>query len=215
MKGCDANLIRLFNLATLLIAQQRKRKSNMKTILLMTVLMVSGLALFSGCAMMQTWPESERSAENKMVAIQENIGDGLKSGALSLDQSQVFLTTLKGIRTDYSALRYKMVYQEEWNVLQHRLDMLGDDVNRALSRTTRMEEPRNAERIHALQRRIDDGRSSGRLPRSEGQEVQARLDSIRSDYMRMTDEGRYAVHEERTDISRRLDALENDLDRFR
>lgn len=187
----------------------------MKTILFMTMLMVSGLAVFSGCVMMQTWPESERSAENKMVAIQENIGDGLKSGALTLDQSQVFLTTLKGIRTDYSALRYKMVYQEEWNVIQRRLDMLGDDVNRALSRSARVEEPRNAERIHALQRRIDDGRSSGRLPRSEGREVQARLDSIRSDYMRMTDEGRYAVHEERTDVSRRLDALESDLDRFR
>ena len=48
---------------------------------------------------MQTWPTYERSAENKMVVIQEKIGDGLKTGALSPDQSQMFLSTLKGIRT--------------------------------------------------------------------------------------------------------------------
>ena len=47
---------------------------------------------------MQTWPDYERSAENKMVVIQENIGDGLKTGALTPDQAQMFLTTLKGIR---------------------------------------------------------------------------------------------------------------------
>ena len=78
----------------------------MKKAILLTVLMVFGLALFSGCATMpQTWPDYERSAENKMVVIQEKIGDGLKTGALSPDQSQMFLTTLKGIRTDYTALR--------------------------------------------------------------------------------------------------------------
>ena len=74
----------------------------MKNAILLTVLMVFGLALFSGCATMpQTWPDNERSAENKMVVIQEKIGDGLKTGALTPDQSQMFLTTLKGIRTDY------------------------------------------------------------------------------------------------------------------
>ena len=77
----------------------------MKKAILLTVLMVFGLALFSGCATMQTWPDNQRSAENKMVVIQEKIGDGLKTGALSPDQSQMFLTTLKGIRTDYEALR--------------------------------------------------------------------------------------------------------------
>jgi hypothetical protein len=76
-------------------------------------------------------------------------------------------------------------------------------------------EPRNGERIYTLQRRIDDGRISGRLPQTEGREFQGRLDSIRGDYMRMTDEGRYATHEERADVSRRLDSLETDLNRFR
>ncbi|MGD0282245.1 MAG: hypothetical protein ABSB95_07785 [Dissulfurispiraceae bacterium] len=179
------------------------------------VLMVCGLALFSGCVSMQTWPDSERNAENKMVVIQEKIGDGLKTGVLSPDQSQMFLTTLKGIRTDYAALREKRVYQSEWNSLLGRLDALGDEINRALGRSTRIEEPRNGDRIVSLQRRIDDERINGRLPMTEGRDYQSRLDSIRNEYLRMTEGGRYATHEERADISRRLDSLETDLNRYR
>ena len=188
----------------------------MKNAILLTVLMVFVLALFSGCATMpQTWPDYERSAENKMVVIQEKIGDGLKTGALTPDQSQMFLTTLKGIRTDYTELRDKRVYRDEWDRLHGRLDALGEEINRALARPARIEEPRNADRIVALQRRIDDGRISGRLPSTEGREFQSRLDSIRRDYLRMTEGGRYTTYEERADISRRLDSLETDLNRFR
>ena len=147
-------------------------RREMKKVILLTVLMVFGLALFSGCASMQTWPDYERSAENKMVVIQEKIGDGLKTGALTPDQSQMFLTTLKGIRTDYEALRDKNVSREEWDSLLGRLDALGDEINRALGREpTRIEEPRNGDRIVALQRRIDDGRINGRLPLTEGREL--------------------------------------------
>jgi hypothetical protein len=191
----------------------------MKKTILLTVLMVFGLALFSGCATMpQTWPDNQRSAENKMVVIQEKIGDGLKTGALSPDQSQMFLTTLKGIRTDYEALRDKSVQREEWNSLLGRLDVLGEEINRALARPaspSRIEEPRNGDRIVALQRRIDDGKINGRLPLTEGRGFQARLDSIRSDYLRMTEGGRSTTYEERAGISRRLDSLEMDLNRFR
>jgi hypothetical protein len=187
----------------------------MKKAILLTVLMVFGLALFSGCATMQTWPDNQRSAENKMVVIQEKIGDGLKTGALTPDQSQMFLTTLKGIRTDYEALRDRNVSREEWDSLLGRLDALGDEINRALGRTTRIGEPRNADRIVSLQKRIDDGRINGRLPLTEGRDYQSRLDSIRSDYLRMTEGGRYIAYEERTSISRRLDSLETDLNRYR
>jgi len=55
----------------------------------------------------------------------------------------------------------------------------------------------------------------GRLTPAEGRDYQSRLDSIRSDYLRMTEGGRYATNEERTDISRRLDSLETDLNRYR
>jgi hypothetical protein len=150
-----------------------------------------------------------------MVVIQEKIGDGLKTGALSPDQSQMFLTTLKGIRADYTALRDKEVYRDQWDGLLGRLDVLGEEINRALARPARIEEPRNGDRIVALQRRIDDGRTSGRLPPTEGRDYQSRLDSIRRDYLRMTEGGRSTTYEERADISRRLDSLETDLNRFR
>ena len=131
-----------------------------RKVIFMTVLMVFGLALFSGCATTQTWPDYERNAENKMVVIQEKIGDGLKTGALTPDQSQMFLTTLKGIRTNYTELRDKRVDRSEWETLLRRLDVLGDEINRALDRTTRIEEPRNGDRIVLLQGRIDDGRTN-------------------------------------------------------
>jgi hypothetical protein len=75
-----------------------------------------------------------------MLIIQEKIGDGLKTGALTPDQSQMFLTTLKGIRTDYTELRDKRVYRDEWEILLRRLDVLGDEINRSLGRTTRIED---------------------------------------------------------------------------
>lgn len=187
----------------------------MRKNILLTVLIVFGLALFSGCVSMQTWPDDQRNAENKMVVIQEKIGDVLKTGALTPDQSQMFLTTLKGIQTDYDALRDRSVDRIEWENIHARLDALGNDINRAMGRTTRIEEPRNGDRIVALQRRIDDGRLNGRLPLTEGREFQSRLDNIRHNYLRMTDGGRYAAYDERTDISRRLDSLEMDINRYR
>jgi len=191
----------------------------MKNAVLLAVVMAIGLALFSGCATMpQRWPDQERIAENKMVVIQEKIGDGLKTNALTLDQSQMYLTTLKDIRTDYTALRDKEVSRDEWDRLNGRLDALDGEVSRAMTRPAtpaRIEEPRNADRIVAAQKRIDDGRTSGRLSSTDGRAYQDRLDSIRRDYLRMTEGGRYATNEERTDISRRLDSLETDLNRYR
>lgn len=187
----------------------------MKKLIIMAVTMVFGSALFSGCATMHTWPDSERSAENKMVVIQEKIGDGLKTGALSPDQSQMFLKTLKGIRTDYAELRDKKIPEGEWNNLHVRLDALGGEINRALSRPVKIEGPMNGDRIVTLQRRIDDGRTSGRLPLTEGREYQDRLDSIRREYLRMTEDGRSSTSEERADISNRLDSVEKDLNSFR
>ena len=185
----------------------------MKKAILMSVITVFGLSLFWGCAFMQIWPDDERSAENKMVVIQERIGDGLKSGALTPDQSQEFLTTLKGIRKDYTEMRGKEVYRNEWESIHGRLDALGDEINRALSRTPRIEEPRSGDRIVAIQRRIDDLRINKRMSLSEERDFQSRLDSIRRDYMRMTEGGRYATLEEKADISHRLDLLETDLNR--
>jgi len=188
----------------------------MKSSIFLTVVMAVVLAVCYGCATMpQTWPDYERSAENKMVVIQEKIGDGLRTGALTPDKSQMFLTTLKGIRSDYTGLRNTMVYRGEWDSLLGRLDVLGDEINRALVQPARIEEPRTGERIVALQKKMDDGRASGRLPLTEGREFQSRLDSIRREYLQMTEGGRSSTYEERADISRRLDLLETELNRFR
>ena len=185
-------------------------------VVLVSMLVIFGLALSSGCVTTQTWPDYERNAENKMVVIQEKIGDGLKTGALTPDQSQIFLTRLKGIRTDYEVLREKRVYREEWESLLGRLDALGNEINTALARTTRIEEPRrNGDRIVDLQRRIDDGRINRRWSLTDERDYQSRLDSIRREYMRMTEGGRYSTQDERTDISRRLDSLESDMNRYR
>ena len=86
-----------------------------------------------------------------MVVIQEKIGDGLKTGTLTPDQSQMYLTTLKGIRTDYTNLRDKRVYRDDWGRLNARLDALGEDINRGHARPARIEEPRNGDRIVTLQ----------------------------------------------------------------
>ena len=187
----------------------------MKRLLLLSLL-VFGFALIAGCATMpQTWPDNERIAENKMVMIQEKIGDGLKTGALSPDQTQIFLTELKSIRTDYMILRDKRVYREEWESIFRRLDALDDDIDRALARPSGFAEPRNGDRIIVLQRKIDDGRLSSRSSSSEWRDLQERLDNIRRDYLRMTEDGRYTTQEESADISRRLDSLERDIDRYR
>jgi hypothetical protein len=187
----------------------------MKNRIFLSVLLVMGTALVAGCASMHTWPEHERSAENKMLVIQENIGDGLKTGTLSPDQSQEFLTTLKIIRSDYEGLSGKVVPREDWDRLHGRLDVLGADITRAKARTTRVDDPRNGDRIIALQGKIDDGRINKRWPLATEREFQTRLDSIRRDYLRMTEGGRHASYEESADITRRLDALESELNRYR
>jgi hypothetical protein len=187
----------------------------MKNLLILTIFVVLGSALAAGCISPHTWPDYERGAENKMVVIQEKIGGGLKSGALTPDQSQSFLTELKVIRTDYEGLKGKMISRGAWDSLHARLDVLGEEITRALARTSGMEEPRIGDRILTLQRNLDDGRINGRLLPAEEREFQARLDSIRSDYLRLTEDGRSTTYEERADISRRLDSLELDFNRYR
>lgn len=187
----------------------------MKQLILLSVFMVFGIAFISGCATLpQTWPDNERNAEAKMVIIQEKIGAGLKTGALTPDQSQMFLTSLKGIRTDYTNLRDRRVYRDEWNRIFERLDTLEEEINRAVIRPTSTVEPRNGNRIIALQKRIDDGRVSRRLPSIQEQEFQSRLDSIRREYLRVTQDAGYPTHEESADVSRRLDLLETDISRY-
>ena len=189
----------------------------MKTSTFITMFVIFGMALFSGCASsMHIWLVYERGAENKLVAIEERIGDGLKTDRLSPDESRIFLTTLKGIRKDCAELRDKNVYQEKWNSLYSRLDVLREDLDRSLIWTTKTEKPRPWEKIATIQKYIDDGRTSGGQPLTDEREFQAnRLDSIRKDYLQIAEEGRRATYEEGSDLSQRLDSLAMDIHRDR
>jgi hypothetical protein len=66
-----------------------------------------------------------------------------------------------------------------------------------------------------IQQEIDDRSISGRLPLIEGEEFQSGLDSIRRDYLQMTEAGRFIMCEERADIARRLNSLEMGINRLR
>ena len=189
------------------------KNKEIKSVGCLSAAMVFGLILITGCASIQIWPDYQRTAENKMFVIQEKIGEGLKTGALSLDQSQGFLSKLKAIRADYAALKDRSVYRDEWDNLIARIDGLGEEIDRAMVRTTRIQEPGIGDRIVALQKRIDDGSTGKRLSLAAERDFQFRLDTIRRDYMRMTEGGRYATYVEEADISRRLDTLESDLNR--
>lgn len=186
----------------------------MKTIYGLLLILLA-TTLISSCASMHTWPDDERSAESMMLTIEQRLGDGLRTGELTPDQTQMYLTSLKDIRMDYSELRNKPVYREEWNSLQQRLDMLGDEINRELMRGTGSRTPIYEDRAATLQRDIDTARTNRRLSPTEEREFQARLDAIGRDSARLRESGRSTRYQEREDISRRLDALARDLERFR
>lgn len=207
----------------------------MKKLVLLTLLAGLLLALFSGCASMQTSSVIERSIETRMIVVQEKIEDGQKTGALAPDQSRMYLETLKDIETDYAGSKGKNASHEERNSLQGRLDVLEKVVNKALTsadkngkpkssfwervgqdlgvldKTEEPKEPTIGDRIVKLQKKIDDGRSGGAFSLKQGSDFQAVLDYVRSEYLRMMKDGRTATLEEKEVISRLLDSLETDL----
>jgi hypothetical protein len=54
---------------------------------------------------------------------------------------------MKGIQTEYIELQDGRVNWNDWESLLGRLDAVGDEINRALNRTTRIEEPGSGTRI--------------------------------------------------------------------
>ncbi len=183
-----------------------------KTLLIILALLVV-LILVHCATVPQRWPDYERKTEDKMMVLQERIGDGLKTNRLTPNQAQIFLARLEEIRRDYNLLRERVSTREEWERLLMRLDTLENEVNRALTYPPRIDETRIEDRIISVQRRIDEGRISGRLPRPEGRDFQVRLDAIRGDFLRMVTSGVFTPRESE-EIWRRLDSLESDLNRF-
>jgi hypothetical protein len=186
----------------------------MKKILFLSLVLMT-TAILAQCASVQTWPTYEKRAGDRLTVLQEKIGDGLKTGALTPKQGQIFLKKLEDLRVFYLQLRDKRVYRDEWENLLRRIDVLESELNAALGRPVRIEGIKFEDRFIACQKRIDDARISRRLSEGEAREFQARLDAVRGDYLRMTEGGRFFRDEDRAEISRRLDLLEIDLSRYK
>jgi hypothetical protein len=57
---------------------------------------------------------------------------------------------MNGIRTNYIEPRGASVNLKEWESILGKLDVLADEINKALGRSTRIEEPRRHIRIDRL-----------------------------------------------------------------
>ena len=206
----------------------------MKNLRLLTASAALGLLFLSaGCASM---PVYERNTETRMIVIREKIEDGQKAGVLTADQSGMYMATLRDIRTDYGGMKSKKISGEERDALQGRLDVLDKVVDKALTpprkksegpedtvwermgrdlgildRTEEPKPPTNGERMVRVQKMIDDGRNSGAFSLSDGDTYQARMDYIRTTYLKMMNgEGTPTLAEKQV-IARLLDTLEADL----
>ena len=136
----------------------------------------------------------------------------MASGELTPNEAQNLLAKLEDIRRDYTALREKRTTAEEWDPLLGRLDDLEREVNRVHAQPSRIDETRIEDRMIALQRRLDEGITAGRLTRVQGREFQLRLDAIRREFLQQIKD-RPFTQEERAEISSRLDSLERDINR--
>jgi hypothetical protein len=70
--------------------------------------------------------------------------------------------------------RVATVNREEWESTLRRLDAIADQINRALHRSTSIEEPKNAVRRIKSQKMIDHGKISSPLLITIGREFQSR-----------------------------------------
>jgi hypothetical protein len=188
-----------------------EERNDMKSSLSIAALMIFAFALFTGCATMpQTWPDPETGTETRIMVVQKKIGEGLQTGTLSSVQAEIYLTTLEEIITDYMALTDKDVFPNEWEKLNARINELGDEISRA----PRLPREELFKRIVALQIEIGDEQFAGRLASKDWRKLQTKIDSIRRDYIRMT-EGNRSTPYERADIARRLGSLERELHRYK
>ncbi len=204
----------------------------MKKLFLMTVFVGLGIVLLSGCT---TLPVYERKSETRMIVIQEKIEDGTNSGTLAPDQSRMYTASLKDIVTDYTRMSGGKISGEDRDRLDGRLDSLARLIDKALTPVKKSDEPEdsfwerfardlgilpstekprpptNGEKIIRLQRKIDDGRSSGAFSLDQAAAFQAKMDYIRKEYLGMMNRDKIPGIDEREVISRLLDSLEADL----
>ena len=189
-------------------------KKNIKTIILMVV----GAALFSGCATMSmhTWPDDEKNVEAMIVTISQQVGEGLRTGAITIDQSQMFLRQLRVMRRESNELSGKDVLHAHWNDLHKRLDVIEEEINKTFANSGKIDEDsRSAVRLVKLQQDIDNAIKEERLTEAEAEGFQSRITMIRKEYLIMTaNDGTPVTLNEKTALSRKLDSFTTDLNKF-
>ena len=198
--------------------QKLERGIGMKRIMVTAVSMVFGIALFSGCATMsfQAWPEDAKNVESMIVALSHQVGEGMRTGAITNDQSQMFLRQLKELRKEAKELKSKKVLHAHWNDLHKRLDAVEEEINSTFAKSGKVDEDsRSAVRIVKLQQDINYAVKEERLTQTEADAFQSRLDAYREEYLKMTvDDGTPVTIDEKKVFSRKLDALTRDLNKF-
>jgi len=192
----------------------------MKKILLLLIIPVFTVVLIQCVTPPQRW-----RAEDRMFAFQQRIGNGLASGELTSIETQNLLAKLEITRNDYTVLRERRATQEEWKPFLRRLDDLEREADRISVQPSRVDEKRVDEkrieekkiekkriedRMIALQRRLNEVITAGRLTGDQGREYQLKLDVIRKVVLQRVKD-RPITQGERTEISCYLDSLEKDI----
>jgi hypothetical protein len=183
-----------------------------------TALMVFGVVLISGCATLsiQKWPDDEKNVEAMIVTISQQVGEGLRTGAFTINQSQMFLRQLGGMRRESAELSSKNVMHAHWNDLHKRLDSVEEAVNNAFAQSGKVDEDsRSAVRVVKLQQDLDNAIKEERLSQAESTNFQSRLDEARKEYIKITvDDGTPITLDEKRRLSSKLDSITTDLNKF-
>ena len=190
----------------------------MKKVIMTLVLTVFGAFLFSGCATLsiQKWPDDEKNVETMIVTISQQVGEGLRTEAITIDQSQMFLRQLGVLRRESTELRSKNVLHAHWNDLHKRLDAIEENVNSTFAKSGKVDEDsRSAVRLVKLQQDLDNAIKEERLAEEEANIFKSRLDLIRKDYLKMTEnDGTPVTFGDKSTLSGKLDAVTIDLNKF-
>jgi hypothetical protein len=189
----------------------------MRNLIITCALMVMCAVLVSSCATLgiHTWPDDEKRVDAMIITVTQDIGEGIRTGALNIEQSQMFLRKVKALRKEAVELTNKDVRHEHWNDLHKRIDTVEEELNTAFATSGKVDQDsRSAIRLVKLQQDLDSAKGECRLPDEDVKVFQRRLDLIRSNYLKMIEsDGTPVTLDEKADISRKLDSFTTDLNK--
>ena len=190
----------------------------MKGLIEKAVIVFLCAVLLTGCATLpfQKWPEDESRVQTMIVTISQQIGDGLRTGAITIDQSQMYLRELRVLRREAEELSTKNVLHEHWNDLHRRLDRIEEGINITFAKSGVVDEDlRSAVRILKLQMDLDAAIKEERLSLDEANDFRTKLQGAKEYYIKITEiDGTPITAEEKLSLARKLDAFTLELNKF-